>query len=160
MSTSKKDSEKTSAGTRGDKRLSVRRSGVHGKGVFAKAALPAGETLLDYEGDRISWEQACADYAAAGTAGHTFYFDLGDGTVIDGGSNGNAARFINHGCEPNCETEADEDRVRIITLRDIAVGDELFIDYNLVIDDDDPEERALYACACGAATCRGTMLAG
>lgn len=140
--------------------LDVRDSDVHGTGVFAKSDLPANTTLLDYEGEIISWEQACADHEAAGTAGHTFYFDLGDGTVIDGGANGNDARWINHGCEPNCETEADGDRVTITTVRDIAAGDELFIDYNLVIDDpDDPEEQALYTCRCGAAGCRGTMLA-
>lgn len=143
-----------------DDRLDVRASDVHGTGVFARTDLPAGEVLLDYQGEIISWEQACADYDAAGTAGHTFYFDLGDGTVIDGGANGNDARFINHGCDPNCETESDGTRVTITTLRDIPAGEELLIDYNLVIDDaNDPAERALYACACGAVSCRGTMLA-
>jgi SET domain-containing protein len=140
--------------------LDVRESEVHGRGVFARVDLPAGRVLLDYAGDRISWEQASADHEAAGVEGHTFYFDLGDGTVIDGGSNGNAARFVNHGCAPNCETETDGERVTIVALHDIAAGDELFIDYNLVIDDpDDPEQRAVYACSCGAPTCRGTMLA-
>lgn len=140
--------------------LEVRDSGVHGLGVFALTDLPAERVLLEYAGERISWEQACADHEAAGTAGHTFYFDLGDGTVIDGGANGNTARFINHGCDPNCETESDGEQVLVRTVRDIRAGDELFIDYNLVIDEPaDPEERALYACSCGAAGCRGTMLA-
>lgn len=138
----------------------VAESEIHGTGVFARIDLPAGRALLDYAGDRISWEQANADHEAAGVEGHTFYFDLGDGTVIDGGSNGNAARFVNHGCEPNCETETDGEHVRIVTLRDITAGEELSIDYNLVIDDpSDPEQRAAYACACGAPGCRGTMLA-
>lgn len=143
-----------------DTRLDVRDSPVHGTGVFAAVDLPAGELLLDYAGEIISWEQATADHEAAGVAGHTFYFDLGDGTVIDGGTNGNEARFINHGCEPNCETESDGSRVTITTLRPIAAGEELLIDYSLIIDEpSDPAERALYACACGAEGCRGTMLA-
>lgn len=140
--------------------LRVRRSPVHGRGVFARVDLEAGRTLLDYEGERIGWDQANEEHAARGEAGHTFYFDLGDGTVIDGGAHGNDARWINHGCEPNCETILDGDRIHVDTIKPIAAGEELFIDYNLIVDDpDDPEQRALYACACGAPTCRGTMIA-
>ncbi|CAM5187030.1 hypothetical protein CDEN61S_04007 [Castellaniella denitrificans] len=93
---------------------------------------------------------------------HTFYFALSDGRVIDGGQRGNDARWINHGCAPNCEARENEagTRVAIYALRDIPAGAELLYDYGLVIDE--PLTRALkrnYRCRCGAPGCRGTMLA-
>ena len=143
------------------KLVAVRRSSVHGRGAFANVDLSKGRILFDYEGERITWEQACADHAARGTAGHTMYFALGDGTVIDGGSGGNAARWLNHSCQPNCEAFHDAERILIRALRRVPAGTELTIDYNLIVEDqDDPEVRELYACACGARRCRGVMLAG
>jgi SET domain-containing protein len=140
--------------------VAVRRSPVHGRGAFAKVDLNVGETVIDYQGERITWAQACADHQSNGVAGHTFYFDLGDGTVIDGGTGGNAARWINHSCDPNCEAVNDDERIQVRTLQPVHAGDELTIDYNLIIEDpDDPEQRALYTCMCGADECRGTMLA-
>jgi hypothetical protein len=80
--------------------------------------------------------------------------------VIDGGVQGNSARWINHSCEPNCEATQEGERVFIHALRDIAAGEELFYDYGLVIDEPiTPQLRADYPCWCGHATCRGTLLA-
>ncbi len=129
--------------------------------MFATVDLPKGEHLLDYGGERITWDDAIARYADAGTAGHTFFFECGDGYVIDGGSGGNDARWINHGCDPNCEAIEHEDRISIHTRRRIKAGEELLIDYALTIDEPATEEdRAPYACACGSPKCRGTMLSG
>jgi SET domain-containing protein len=140
--------------------VAVRRSALHGRGAFARAGFAAGETVLDYAGRRITWAQACADHAADGVPGHTFYFDLGGDTVIDGGTQGNAARWINHSCEPNCEAINEDARIIVRTVAPVRAGDELTIDYRLIIEDpEDLEQRALYDCACGAAGCRGTMLA-
>ncbi|UQX87391.1 SET domain-containing protein-lysine N-methyltransferase [Jatrophihabitans telluris] len=140
--------------------ISIRKSAVHGRGAFATRRFQAEETVIEYTGERISWQEAADRYNAAGTAGHTFYFDLGDDQVIDGGSGGNAARWINHSCAPNCAAELDDGRVVISTLHDVSAGEELTLDYNLIIEDDeDPDERLLYRCACGSPGCRGTMLA-
>jgi uncharacterized protein len=141
-------------------RFRVRRSSVHGRGVFAVADLPAGEHLVEYGGEIIPWEVAHERYADSDAdEGHTYFFDRGDGTVIDGGRGGNTSRFINHGCDPNCETIDDEGRIFIETIRPIAAGEELFIDYQLCVDEPVTDElRQLYACRCGATSCRGTML--
>jgi hypothetical protein len=141
-------------------RFRVKRSKVHGRGVFAVADLPAGETLIEYRGEIIPWETAHERYAESDAEdGHTYFFDRGDGTVIDGGRGGNASRFINHGCEPNCEAVDDEGRIFIQTIRPIRAGEELFIDYQLSIDEPlTAQLRETYACRCGAASCRGTML--
>ncbi|MHA3704946.1 SET domain-containing protein [Jatrophihabitans sp. YIM 134969] len=140
------------------KRFAVRRSGIHGKGVFALVDLPAGVDLLPYGGDVLDWDVAQQRYDDAGIEnGHTFFFDIGDGRVIDGGSHGNSARWINHGCNPNCEAVFETDtRLMIRTRRRIRAGDELLIDYRLEIDDPD-DALTLYACACGARNCRHTM---
>lgn len=92
---------------------------------------------------------------------HTFYFDIGNGFVIDGAVSGNSARWINHSCAPNCEPELDGNRIFIRAFRDIEIGEELSIDYALVGDEKASKGlRARYACHCGARNCRGTMLAG
>jgi uncharacterized protein len=141
-------------------RIVARRSPIHGRGVFAVTELPRGGRILEYRGEVISWDEAIARHQAATDAGHTFYFDRGDGSVIDGGRGGNSARWINHGCEPNCETVETDGRVFVHALRPISAGEELLIDYRLAVDDPDDEEvRALYACECGAPSCRRTMLA-
>ena len=145
-------------------RIIVRGSPVHGRGVFAVQDLEAGERILTYAGELISWEAAQErTEKSEAEASHTFFFDLGNGSVIDGGSGGNATGWINHGCEPNCEAELHDTEVVIYALRPISAGEELFLDYQLQLDDgDEPptaEDRETYACLCGAASCRGTMLA-
>jgi SET domain-containing protein len=151
------------AGTaRPRRRLQVRRSGVHGKGVFATVDLAKGESLIEYAGEVISWDEALRRHPHdPAQPNHTFFFHIDDGHVIDGGVGGNSSRWINHSCDPNCEAEETADkRVFIIALRDIAAGDELFFDYGLVVDE--PYTRKLkaeYACHCGSPNCRGTLLA-
>jgi len=154
------EAAETASPTRGGRRIQVRRSGVHGKGVFALQPLAAGETLIEYKGEVIGWDEALRRHPHdPAQPNHTFYFHLDDARVIDGGVNGNAARWINHACAPNCETEDADGRIFIRALRDIAAGEELFFDYRLVIDERyTPKLKKEYACWCGAPTCRGTML--
>lgn len=142
-------------------RLQTRRSGVHGKGVFALCDLRAGERLIEYVGEIITWEEALNRHPHDPTnPNHTFYFHIDDGRVIDAKHGGNSSRWINHSCEPNCEADqTDEGRVFIKALRDIAPGEELFYDYGLIIDEPYTKKlKAEYACWCGAPSCRGTML--
>ncbi|WNC95137.1 SET domain-containing protein-lysine N-methyltransferase [Paraburkholderia sp. FT54] len=142
------------------RRVIVRRSSVHGKGVFAMRALAAGDRVLEYKGEITAWRDAVRRHRREGVAGHTFLFGLSDGRVIDGSRGGNSARWLNHACAPNCETIEDGDRIYIHTLRAIEPGEELFIEYLLAIDEPSDEEvRAQYACRCAAAECRQSMLA-
>lgn len=142
------------------RRIIVRRSSVHGKGVFAMRALAAGEVVLEYKGEITAWRDAVRRHRREGVAGHTFLFGLSDGRVIDGSRKGNSARWLNHACAPNCETIEDGERIFIHTLRPIDVGEELFIEYLLALDDPaDDDVRAQYACHCAAANCRRSMLA-
>lgn len=146
----------------GGRRIQVRRSGVHGKGVFALRPLAAGELVIEYTGERICWDEALDRHPHdPANPEHTFYFQLEGGDVIDALYGGNASRWINHACHPNCEAEEDDDgRVFIRALRDIAAGEELSYDYALSIDERYTAAlKRRYACHCGAPDCRGTMLA-
>ena len=138
----------------------VRRSRIHGSGVYATRRIRKGTRIVEYLGDRITHAQADARYEAKGQDdGHTFLFVVDGRTVIDAGVNGNDARFINHSCDPNCETVIEDRRVFIEALRTIQPGEELGYEYGLTWEStDDPKELANYACRCGAAACRGTML--
>ena len=143
------------------KNYEVRKSPVHGNGVFAMRAIGAGERIIEYRGERISWDHA-TDRAAerGGPINHTFYFSLADGNVIDGGSRGNDARWINHACEPNCEAFEEDGRVYIHAMRDIDQGEELNYNYALIYDErHTPALKRQFACRCGTPGCSGTMLA-
>jgi SET domain-containing protein len=152
----------TSAATSGGRRIQVRRSGVHGRGVFALRPLAQGETIIEYTGEVISWKEALRRHPHdPSDPNHTFYFHIDDGRVIDAKVGGNAARWINHACEPNCEAdETDDGRVFIKALRAIAPGEELFYDYGLIIDEPyTPKLKKQFECRCGSPRCRRTMLA-
>ena len=143
------------------RRIQTRRSGVHGKGVFALSDLAEGETIIEYVGEVISWREALRRHPHnPQDPNHTFYFHIDDKHVIDGKAGGNSSRWINHACKPNCEADEDGGRVFIKALRNIASGEELFYDYGLVIDARyTPKLLADYPCWCGAGHCRGTLLA-
>ncbi|KMQ80917.1 Zinc finger protein HRX [Candidatus Burkholderia pumila] len=142
------------------RRITVRNSPVHGRGVFALAELPIGTLLLEYKGTRVSWKEAQRIHERSKAEdGHTFLFGLDDGSVIDGARGGNSARWLNHSCAPNCEAEQDGERVFIRAIEPIGKGQELFIDYMLTVDGRRTAAmKRLYACRCLADACRNTML--
>ncbi|HWH80735.1 MAG TPA: SET domain-containing protein-lysine N-methyltransferase [Burkholderiaceae bacterium] len=143
------------------RRIQVRRSGVHGKGVFAIAPIKRGEVLIEYKGEIITWPQAQRRHPHdPNDPHHTFFFHIDEKHVIDAAHGGNAARWINHACSPNCEADEVDGRIFIKALRAIAPGTELFYDYGLIIDERyTPKLKKQYECRCGTRGCRGTMLA-
>ena len=145
----------------GNRRIQTRRSGVHGKGVFAVQPIAEGETLIEYVGEIISWPEAQARHPHdPGNPNHTFYFHVDEEHVIDALYGGNSSRWINHACDPNCEAEEQNGRIFIKALRNIEAGEELNYDYGLIIDERyTPKLKAEYPCWCGSAKCRGTLLA-
>jgi SET domain-containing protein len=129
--------------------LIIRSSAIHAAGCYTTSRIRKGTLVVEYTGPRISKEEADQKYADSPT---TYLFGIGDGaTVIDGHG---TAMFINHSCDPNCETEEIDGKIWIIAIRDIAAGEELTYDYNLY-DGDEDEAR----CNCGATACRSTMYA-
>jgi uncharacterized protein len=144
------------------RRIQVRKSGVHGKGVFALRPLARGERIIEYTGQVIGWPEALRRHPHdPSDPNHTFYFSLDDGShVIDAKVGGNAARWINHSCQPNCKADETEGRVFIEAVRAIKPGEELNYDYGLVLDERQTKKlKKQYECRCGSKKCRGTMLA-
>jgi hypothetical protein len=138
----------------------VRDSNVHGRGVFAKRRIEKGERIIEYLGERVSHDEADRRYESKQeNDSHTFLFIVDSKTVIDAGTAGNDARFFNHSCDPNCESVVEKRRVFIEALRAIEPGEEMTYDYQIYRDHDDPENiDEVFACRCGFANCRGTML--
>ncbi len=138
----------------------VKKSGIHGKGVFALRRIRKGTRVIEYLGDRVTHEAADARYDGKDPRdNHTFLFTVDKRTVIDAGVGGNDARYINHSCDPNCESATNQRRVFIDAIRTIQPGEELSYDYQIQRDAEDPSDvEEIFACACGAPNCRGTML--
>ena len=127
--------------------LIVRSSAIHAAGCYTTLPIRKGKRILEYTGPRFSKEEADLRYENRDI---TYLFGVGDGeVVIDGFGIG---MFMNHCCDPNCETEDVNGRVFVSAIRDIAAGEELTYEYNLY-DSDDYE----CPCYCGMPNCRGTM---
>ena len=140
--------------------IEVRASQVHGLGVFALRRIKQGTRIIEYVGERISHGDADRRYAGKdANDNHTFLFIVDAKTVIDAGVGGNEARFVNHSCDPNCESVIENRCVYIDALRAIEPGEELTYDYQIQREDDDPPNvDEIFACRCGCVRCRGTML--
>jgi len=127
--------------------LIIRSSSIHAAGCYTTRAVKKGERVCEYDGPRFTKDEADERYADRSI---TYLFSCGDkGEVIDGFG---IAMFINHSCDPNCESEDVEGRIFVKAVRGIAAGEELTYEYNLY-DSDDAEGD----CYCGAKKCRGTM---
>lgn len=131
----------------------ARKSGFHGMGLFAARDLAEGEKLIEYKGIRYG-KGELPDMEVDGL---TKFLGLSDGTGIDGTG---WAALANHGCEPNCELRELEDGKRLTAwlyaIKDIAQDEELVWDYRLDVKSK-KEAFSMWACACGANSCRGTM---
>ena len=140
--------------------IEVRDSPLHGLGVFAARRIRKGTRIIEYLGERVSHAEADRRYEHKGADdAHTFLFIVDSRTVIDAGVDGNEARFVNHACEPNCESVIENRRVFIDAVRAIEPGEELTYDYQIKREPDDPPDiDSIFACRCDSARCRGSML--
>ena len=148
------------------RKIVARKSAIHGNGVFAVAPIAKGDRVIEYKGQRRTHVDVDAGESGDVDSGHTFLFTLNDEYVIDANFSGNSARWINHGCKPNCEAVLDENerdpkksRVFIEAIRAIKPGEELTYDYGITLDEPHTARlKKIWACHCGARTCTGTML--
>ena len=127
--------------------LIIRSSAIHAAGCYTTTRIRKGERVAEYTGPRLSKDEADTLYEASPI---TYLFGLGNGrVVIDGHC---TAMFINHSCDPNCETDEQNGRVWIKAIKNIPAGSEITYDYCLYDGGDEPA-----LCNCGAKDCRGTM---
>jgi SET domain-containing protein len=128
----------------------VRASAIHGRGMFALAAIPAGTDVIEYLGERVTKDESLRRRKA----GNYFVFIVTDQFDLDGAVDWNPARFINHSCAPNCEARMRDDRIWISAVRDIRPGEELSFNYGYELQDYED-----HPCRCGASECLGYMVA-
>jgi uncharacterized protein len=127
--------------------LIIRSSSIHAAGCYTTSPIPKNVKVVEYTGPRISKREADALFENSKI---TYLFGIGDGSTVINGHG--MAMYINHSCDPNCETEELNGRVWVMSLRSIAPGEELTYDYNLYDGDEDEAH-----CYCGAGNCRKTM---
>ena len=134
--------------------VEVRPVAGKGYGLFTVGLLPRGIFILEYAGEVLSDEQYAVRRTGARTDEPCYAMTYRNGTVIDAARRGSLARFANHSCEPNCETQKwdalGELRIGIFALREISAGEELTFDYKF-----DCRGDAAVRCCCGAPGCRG-----
>ena len=134
-------------------------SSIHGTGVYARTAIPAGTHIVEYTGERITKaeamrrEQQRLQRQREGGDGCVYIFELNRRFDLDGRTEGNVARLINHSCAPNCRAETIRGHIWIIAQRDIPEGDELSFDYGYGYN-----EWRLHPCRCGAKGCPGYIV--
>ena len=128
--------------------LIIRSSSIHAAGCYTTSPIRRGQHVVEYTGPRISKQEADDKYENCPI---TYLFGIGDGEVVIDGHG--VAMFINHSCDPNCETEEIEGHIWIIALRNIAAGEELTYDYQLYDGGDD----GTAVCTCGTRKCRKSM---
>jgi SET domain-containing protein len=128
--------------------LIIRSSSIHAAGCYTTRRIKKGTRVIEYDGPRFLKDEADERYKDRDI---TYLFSCGEGgqMVIDGFG---TAMFINHSCDPNCESENADGQILVIAIRDIAAGEELTYEYNLYDSDDEHQN-----CYCGALQCRGTM---
>jgi uncharacterized protein len=148
-------------------KIEVRRSKIHGSGVFAAQNIKKGEFIIEYKGLLRTHAEVDAAYDGEDETGHTFLFTLNEDYVLDANINGNEARWINHSCAPNCESshiedpggDAKKDRIVIEAARAIKTGEELSYNYGIrLAERHTPKLKKLWACLCGSPKCTGTLL--
>ncbi len=135
-------------------KLSIGRSRIHRRGVFADEPIPAHRRVIEYTGERISLKEAlkrCASRGSAKSKYLTYLFELNRRWVIDGAAGGCGAELINHSCNPNLRQKLHKGHILLMSGRRIKRGEELAYDYKF----DKTAQRV--PCACGSRNCRGTI---
>ena len=139
----------------------VKRSKIHGTGIFATREIEEntkiiqyiGEKILKSEGDKRS-EKRLNKYLHSQKDGSVYIFELNRKYDIDGSPKYNKARYINHSCNPNCEVVGKGLKLWIESLKDIKKGEELSYDYGFSFDQDFKD----YPCRCNSKNCCGYIV--
>ena len=122
-------------------------SGIHGKGLFARASLKAGMAIVEYSGPRVSYSEG----KRMADAGNVYMFQANRREFIDGSVVTNLARHANHSCAPNAQSVGIAGQIWLRAKRDIVKGEEITYDYGYSIRDEDT------LCHCGADACTGVI---
>lgn len=104
------------------KRNLVAKRSSAGLGLFTNEPIEKGGFVIEYVGKIMTRKEA-------NEKGGKYLFETSDNRVIDGTERTNLARYINHGCKPNCEVEIKRGHVLVFAIKNIKAGEELSYDY-------------------------------
>ncbi len=140
----------------------VKRSKIHGSGVFATKDIKKNTPIIEYIGERITKSEGdrrsqrrLKKYLNSNATGSVYIFELNKKYDIDGSHYYNRARYINHSCNPNCEVEIKNEKIWIISLKKISKNEELSYDYGYNFDKNDFRD---HVCKCGSKKCIGFII--
>lgn len=140
----------------------VKKSKVHGTGVFATSDIPKNKKIIEYIGDKVTKSEGdrrsaerIKKYLNKKNEGSVYIFELNKKYDIDGSPKYNKARYINHSCSPNCEVDILNNQIWIISIKKIKKGEELNYDYGYPFDKDDYKD---HKCKCGSKNCIGYII--
>lgn len=143
--------------TEENKYIRVKKSGIHNAGVFAKQFIPRGTQIIEYVGEKITKKESdkratkiLEESKQNSEKGAVYIFEINKKYDLDGNVPYNTARFINHSCKPNCESENIDEKIWITATRDIQKGEELLYNYGYDID-----TFHEHPCLCGSENCVG-----
>uniref|UniRef100_H2YKY0 Histone-lysine N-methyltransferase n=1 Tax=Ciona savignyi TaxID=51511 RepID=H2YKY0_CIOSA len=130
------------------------------KGLGIKALTDLGPDMLvmEYCGEVIDTNEFArrSMIYSRDNQQHFYFMALSQDEIIDATLKGNTSRFINHSCDPNCETQKwtvnGRLRVGFFTLRNISKGEEITFDYQF-----ERYGKEAQACFCGSTNCRGYL---
>ncbi|WOO40892.1 SET domain-containing protein [Rubellicoccus peritrichatus] len=138
----------------------LRKSKIHGNGLYAATDIESGAAIIEYVGEKIKKKESlkrCTEWEASARKtgeGLVYIFDLNEKYDLDGNIPNNPAKYINHSCDENCEAINEDDNIWIYASRDIKKGDELFFDYGYAL-----EHFIDHPCLCGSENCVGYIVA-
>jgi len=130
-------------------RVHIGPSRMHAEGLFTTIDITKGTKIIRYIGKKITQEESDRRLAA----GNVYIFGLNERYSLDGDTPKNTARYINHSCDPNCQTEQFGNTIWIVSSKDIQAGEELTYNYGYEVDDTPADP-----CHCGAHNCCGYIL--
>jgi hypothetical protein len=96
-----------------------------GLGLFATAPIRKRAFIIEYKGRRISNAQA----ERLEARGSRYMFEINSRRTVDGSSRRNIARYANHSCRPNAESDVVKGKVILRAIKNIKPGDEITYDY-------------------------------
>ena len=140
----------------------VKKSKIHGSGVYATKSISKNKDIIEYIGEKITKKegdkrsaQRIKKHLNSHTEGSVYIFELNKKYDIDGSPLYNKARYINHSCEPNCEVNIKNNKIWISSIKKINKGQELSYDYGYPFDKDDYKD---HPCKCGSKKCTGYII--
>tara|TARA_B100000989_G_C19418684_1_gene417642 strand:- start:276 stop:764 length:489 start_codon:yes stop_codon:yes gene_type:complete len=140
----------------------LKKSKVHGKGIFATTYIKKNSRIIEYIGEKISKKEGdrrselrLSKYLNSRIYGSVYIFELNSKFDIDGSPLYNKARYINHSCNPNCEVEINNGKIWISSIKTIKKDDELSYDYGFEFDKEDYKD---YKCKCKSKKCIGYII--